>query len=224
MLTDATADLTLALVLAAARRMREGLDAARSGGWVPWDPSFLLGLELAGARLGVVGPGRIGRAVIRRALAFGMEVVAWSRGPVELPAGAVSVALGELLATSDVVSLHVALSDETRELIGRRELASMKPTAILVNTARGGVVDQRALYEALAGGVIAAAGLDVLEVEPPPEGEPLLGLANCFVLPHLGSATGRARSAMAELAVDNALAGLEGERLPNCVNPQVYER
>jgi len=159
--------------------------------------------------------------VIKRALGFEMEVVAWSRTPPELP-GAQALGLDELLATSDVVSLHVALAEGTRHLIGRRELGLMKPTAILVNTARGAVVDQQALYEALAGGQIAGAGLDVLEAEPPLPDDPLLDLPNCLILPHVGSATATARAAMVDLAVDNVLAGLAGERLPACINPEVY--
>ncbi len=219
-LTAATAELAMALVLGAARRLKEAVEVVRDGSWPRIGVDFLLGTELAGARLGVVGAGRIGQAVMRRARGFEMDVVAWSRArPLE---GVRFVELDELLESSDVVSLHVALNAETRHLIGGAELALMKPTAILVNTARGGVVDQAALYDALAGGTIAAAGLDVLEVEPPPPDEPLLALPNCLVLPHVGSATTRARYAMAELAVDNVLAGLAGTPLPACVNPEAY--
>lgn len=220
-LTAATADLAFALILGAARRMREGIETVRNGTWPAFSLDFLLGLELSGSRLGVIGAGRIGQAVVRRALGFEMDVVIWSRN-ARVVEGAAAVELDELLATSDVVSVHVALNDATRGLIGRRELQLMKPTAILVNTARGPVVDQRALYAALSGGWIAAAGLDVLDIEPPPPDEPLLGLSNCLVLPHLGSATTRTRTAMADLAVRNVLAGLAGEPLPACVNPEVY--
>jgi glyoxylate reductase len=220
-LTVATAELAFALVLGASRRLKEGIEAVRDGRWPVVGIDFLLGSELAGSRLGVVGAGRIGQAVMRRGLAFEMEVVAWSRSPRAID-GVCFLPLDELLASSDVVSLHVALNAETRHLLGRRELGLMKPTAVLVNTARGAVVDQVALYEALVTGGIAAAGLDVLEIEPAPLDEPLLALPNCLVLPHVGSATRRARAAMASLAVDNVLAGLAGRRLPACVNPEVY--
>lgn len=227
-LTEATADLAFALVLAASRRLVEAREAIFAGRWRTWDPGFMLGLELSGATLGIVGLGRIGRAVARRAVAFGMDVIAWTRTPrppeepglesVEL------VGLDELCARSDVVSVHVALDDSTVHLVGAEQLARMKPTAVLVNTARGAVVDQAALVEALRTGAIAAAGLDVVEHEPIPLDDPLLQLSNCIVLPHIGSATVATRTRMAELAADNLLAGIAGEPLPACVNPEVYAR
>jgi glyoxylate reductase len=220
-LTDSTADLTFALILAAARRITESRDALLAGEWKTWQPSAFLGLELAGATLGIVGTGAIGQAVIRRAQGFSMRVLASSRTERRID-GVELVPLDELLSTSDVVSLHVALTPETRHLISRDALALMKPGAILVNTARGAVVDQEALYEALQSGHLGAAAIDVFEVEPVPLDEPLLALANCVVVPHIGSATVKTRSAMADLAVDNVMAGVLGERLVRCVNPEVY--
>jgi glyoxylate reductase len=222
-LTDATADLTFALILAVARRIVEGDAAVHAGEWTTWTPDGFLGLELAGATLGVVGTGEIGQAVIRRARGFGMRIVASSRTERALDA-VTYLPLPELLESSDVVSLHVALSPDTRHLIGPSELDRMKKGAILVNTARGAVVDQVALYDALAAGRLGGAGLDVFEVEPVPADEPLLALGNCVTVPHIGSATSKTRRAMADLAVDNVLAWLSGNRLARCANPEVYER
>lgn len=229
-LSDATADLTWALILAVARRVVEAHDAVLAGQWSSWKPAWLLGRELAGGVLGIVGLGRIGRAVARRAHGFAMHVIACSassnpaRGAEEVEgAGLVEwVSLDELLGRADVVSLHVPLTPETRHLIGRRELAAMRRSAILINTARGEVVDQAALFDALAAQDIAAAGLDVTDPEPLSPGEAIVALPNCLVLPHIGSATVRAREAMAEVAVDNLIAGLQGERLPCLLNPQAY--
>ncbi len=225
-LTAATADLAFALVLAASRRLVEARDAVLDGSWRTWDPGFMLGLELSGATIGILGAGRIGTAVARRALAFDMHVLAWSRSGRPLEGTGVErvemVGMDRLLRESDVVSVHVALDASTVHLVGAEQLASMKPTAVLVNTARGPVVDQRALLDALVSGRIAAAGLDVVEHEPIDPGDPLVHLPNCIVLPHIGSATVATRAAMAELAVDNLLAGVAGERLPSCVNPEVY--
>jgi lactate dehydrogenase-like 2-hydroxyacid dehydrogenase len=222
-LTEATADLTFAILLACARRLLEGRDALMADRWNRWDPDFCMGLELSGATLGVVGTGKIGQAVIRRARAFNMRLLAWSR--VRRPLAEVRyVSLDQLLHASDIVTLHVALTGETRHLIGERELELMKPSAILVNTARGAIVDQKALTAALASGQLAAAGLDVFEKEPVPADDPLLAQKNCLPIPHIGSATYATRSAMASLAADNLMAGLSGNRLPNCVNPEVYDR
>ena len=226
-LTAATADLAFALVLAASRRLIEARDAVLDGLWTAWDPAFMLGLELAGATMGIIGAGRIGMAVARRALAFDMRVLAWSRRgrpPAGVGVDGVEmVAMDRLLRESDVVSIHVALDASSVHLVGAAELALMKPTAVLVNTARGAVVDQEALFAALASGRIAAAGLDVVEHEPIDPSDPLLRLPNCIVVPHIGSATVATRTAMAELAVDNLLAGITGERLPSCVNPELYD-
>lgn len=219
-LTESTADLAWALMLAAARRLPEGAAAVEAGEWVTWEPDWLLGVDVAGATLGIVGYGRIGAAVARRAAGFGMEVVAWNRTP-RTAAGVTFVELDELLRRSDVVTLHCALTDETRGLIGAGELRAMKPTAVLVNTARGPIVDQGALVRALQTGEILAAGLDVVVPEPLPPGDPLLSLPNCLVLPHVGSATVATRSRMAGMAVDNVLAVLAGDPPPNCVNPEV---
>jgi glyoxylate reductase len=204
-LTDATADLALALLLAAARRLPEAERAVREGSWRTWDPQGFLGLELRGARLALVGPGRIGRAVGERAAAFGMVVEPVGRSGDLLAA----------LARADAISLHVPLTQATRHLIDADALAAIRPGAILVNTARGGLVDQAALAAALREGRLAAAALDVTDPEPLPPDDPLLAAPNLIVLPHVGSATRAARERMAELAVDNLLAGLAGEPLPH---------
>jgi len=213
-LTDATADLAWALILGAARRVREGLDAVRDGSWITWEPDWLLGGSVAGATLGIVGFGRIGAAVARRARGFDMEVLAWSRTPKDVD-GVAFVALDELLERSDVVSLHCPLVPETRGLIDAGALARMKPTAVLVNTARGPVVDEAALADALDAGTIFAAGLDVFDEEPVPTDHRLVRHPRCLVLPHLGSATVATRTTMAEMVVDEVLAGLAGRPLTN---------
>ncbi|MGE5408599.1 MAG: 2-hydroxyacid dehydrogenase [Syntrophothermus sp.] len=211
-LDDATADLTMALLLAAVRRLGEGERLIRAGRRWRWGIDFMLGSDLRGKLLEIVGLGAIGTRVAERARAFGMEIAYRNRHPAPAAAAleAERLELDELLAASDVVSLHCPLTDETRHLIGARELGLMKPTATLVNTARGPVVDERALAAALAAGEIAAAGLDVYEHEP--EVEPaLLELENVVLLPHLGSATVETRTAMAELAARNAIAVARGE-------------
>jgi glyoxylate reductase len=213
-LDDATADLTLALLLAAVRRLGEGERLIRSRRPWAWGMSFMLGSDLRGKRLGIVGLGKIGSRVARRARAFGMTIAYHGRSaaPAELAAEleAERLDLDDLLSSADVLSLHCPLTEETRHLIGARELALMKPTATLVNTARGPVVDERALAEALREGRIAAAGLDVYEREPAVE-PGLLGLENVVLSPHLGSATVETRAAMAELAARNAIAAVRGE-------------
>jgi glyoxylate reductase len=206
-LTDATADLAFALLLAAARRLPQAAQAVRDGAWGTWQPDGHLGADLVGATLGIVGAGRIGEAVARRASGFDMRVLkTTSRGGTPLP---------ELLAESDFVSLHVPLTTQTRHLIDAQALRRMKPTAILVNTARGPVIDQPALIDALHAGEIAGAALDVTDPEPLPQDHPLLQAPNVLVLPHVGSATTRTRATMTELAVDNVLAGLAGRPLPH---------
>jgi glyoxylate reductase len=219
-LTEATADLTFALILAVARRIVEAERFVRDAKWQTWDPGGLLGLELHGARLGIIGFGKIGQAVAKRAHGFGMDIVFSSRSPVESSLARQAL-LDELVQTSDIVTLHVPLSPETERMIGERELQSMKPSAFLINTARGGIVDQPALVRALHEGQIAGAGLDVTAVEPIPANDPLLAAPNCVVLPHIGSATLATRSRMASMAVDNCLAALRGERMQHCVNPEV---
>ena len=205
-LTDATADLAFALLLALARRIPEGAAKVRDGAWRTWEPAAELGADLAGATLGIVGRGRIGDAVARRAEGFGMEVVHSSRSS--------GVPLEELLERADFVSLHTPLTPQTRHLIGEPELRCMKDTAILVNTARGGVVDQDALRRALIAGEIAGAALDVTDPEPLPADHPLLDAPNLLVVPHVGSATVRTRARMAEMAVENLLAALAGREMP----------
>lgn len=205
-LTETTADLAFALILAAARRMPEGMAAVRAGEWHPWDPGWMLGSDVHGSTLGIVGLGRIGRAVAQRARGFDMEVLHTSRHS--------GVPLEDLLARADFVSLHCPLTSQTRHLIAGPQLQAMKPTAYLVNTARGGVVDQEALETALCEGWIAGAAIDVTEPEPLPADHPLLEAPNLIVLPHVGSATRATRARMADLAVDNLLAGLAGRPLP----------
>jgi glyoxylate reductase len=203
-LTEATADLALAGLLAVARRLPEALAAVREGRWQTWEPDWLLGHDVHGATLGIVGYGRIGQAVARRAEGFSMRILATPRVPLD-----------ELLAEADAVTLHVPLTSETRHLIDADALARMNATAILVNTARGGVVDQEALARALHRGEIAGAALDVTDPEPLPPDHPLLDAPNLLVLPHIGSATHTARERMADLAVDNLLAGLAGNPMPH---------
>ncbi|HEX7950603.1 MAG TPA: D-glycerate dehydrogenase [Candidatus Limnocylindrales bacterium] len=227
-LTETTADLAWALVMAAARRVAEGDRYVRAGRWRTWGPMLLLGSDVHGSTIGIVGFGRIGQAVARRATGFGMRILYHdlSRAPevVEAELGARFVTLDELLADSDIVSLHVNLTDVTRQLINRERLATMRPHAVLVNTSRGPVVDQAALFEALRDGVIGAAGLDVTDPEPMAPDDPLLALENCLVVPHIASATYATRGRMASMAAANLLAGLRGQRLPNPVNPEVYDR
>jgi lactate dehydrogenase-like 2-hydroxyacid dehydrogenase len=213
-LDDATADLTMALLLAATRRVAEGDRLVRSGRDWSWGMSFMLGSSLRGKRLGIIGLGGIGRRVAERARAFGMEIAYHSRHPapaeVEEALGAERMPLQQLLREADVVSLHCPLTPQTHHLVGAPELEAMKPSAVLVNAARGPVVDERALAEALASGQIAAAGLDVYEHEPRVE-PALLELENVVMAPHLGSATVETRTAMAELAARNAIAVARGE-------------
>ncbi len=210
-LTEATAECTWALILAAARRIPEGERLLRRGAWTGWALDFMLGTELAGKQLGIVGMGRIGRAVAARAPAFGMRVVYAEAGDHPAPQvdGAARVSLDELLVGSDVVSLHVPLTPETRHLIDRRALARMRRTAILVNTSRGPVVDEAALAWALEERLIAAAALDVYEREPAVH-PALVALENVVLAPHMGSGTIETRTAMADLAVRNVLAVLNG--------------
>ncbi|MCK9459888.1 MAG: D-glycerate dehydrogenase [Proteobacteria bacterium] len=223
-LTEATADLAFSLLMGAARRIAEASRFAREGRWRTWSPTLLLGADVHGATLGVVGMGRIGRALARRAAGFSMRVVYCDPVPGDGGAvpGAARVEWPELLAQADFLSLHVPLTEATRHMIDAAALARMKPTAILINTSRGGVVDHAALAQALADGVIGGAALDVTEPEPLPAGHPLYALDNCLVVPHLGSATVSTRDRMAVMAAQNLLAGLRGERLPHCVNPEVY--
>ena len=224
-LTDTTADFAFALLMSAARRVTEGVTYVRDGRWVTWGPKLLLGVDVYGGTLGVVGFGRIGQAVARRARGFDMRVLAYD--PYSVPQGldpdlAELVDLDTLLTESDFVSVHVPLTAETERFIGTTEFAKMKPSAILINTARGPVVDPDALLTALQKGRIAGAALDVTEPEPLPQDHPLVTLPNCIVTPHIASASVATRNKMAVIAAENLLAGLEGSRLPHCVNPEVY--
>jgi glyoxylate reductase len=206
-LTDATADLAWALLMAGARRLGEAERFVRGGHWQEWTPDGFLGVDVHGACLGVVGWGRIGQAFARRASGFDMDVMHHSRSS--------GVPLDELLERADFVSLHIPLSEQTRGLIGARELELMKPTAILINTGRGELVDTTALTEALHVGQIGGAALDVTDPEPLPGDHPLLAAPNVTVVPHIGSATRRTRAGMGEMAVENLLAALAGERMPH---------
>ena len=225
-LTDATADFTWALLMAAARRVVEADRFVRAGEWITWEPTLLLGADIAGATLGIVGFGRIGRAVARRAKGFDMRVLYCTRQghdpEVERATGAEHTDLEALLQESDFVTIHAALSEETYHLFGDRQFQLMKPSAIFVNAARGAIVDENALYRALINGEIAAAALDVTEPEPIQSDSPLLKLDNVIIAPHIGSASYRTRAKMAELAARNLLAGLQGLPLPHCVNPEIY--
>jgi glyoxylate reductase len=220
-LTNATADHSWALLLAAARRIPESMAYVRDGKWKTWGPRLLLGREVSGATIGVVGLGRIGKEVAKRARGFDMRVLAFD--PFEDAAFArdhhvTYVPLEQLLAESDFVTLHVVLTPDTHHLIAASELARMKPTAILVNASRGPVVDTDALVDALRSGSIFGAALDVTDPEPLPADHPLVNMTNCIVVPHTASATVQTRDRMAELAAQNLLAGLRGERPPAAVN------
>jgi glyoxylate reductase len=224
-LTDATADFAFTLLMAAARRVGEAIEYVRQGRWQTWGLTLLLGQSVYGATLGIVGLGRIGRALARRARGFDMTVLyhdAERQPEAEAELGVEYRSLEDLLRESDFVSLHISLTEETERLIDARKLALMKPTAILVNTSRGPVVDSEALYEALRDGQIGYAALDVTDPEPLPADHKLLTLPNLIVAPHIASATVTSRNLMAERAVRNLIAGLRGERLPYCANPQVY--
>ena len=224
-LTEATADLTFALLMTAARRIPEGIENVQAGRWHAWEPMGLLGADVWGATLGIVGLGRIGTAVARRGRGFGMRVLYHdcARKPaLEAELGLEYTTLDNLLTLSDFVSLHTPLTPETHHLIAARELRLMKPAAVLINTSRGPVVDANSLCEGLRDGTIAAAALDVTDPEPIPPDHPLLALPNCIVLPHVGSATVTARERMAVMAAENLLAGMQGKRLPYCANAEVY--
>ena len=225
-LTGATAELAFALLMATARRLPEAAGYVRDGKWKTWGPLLLRGQAVTNATIGIVGFGRIGQAVARMASGFGMSILAWDRSPASKSTHGLHVRfveLDRLLRHADFVTLHVAYSDETHHLIGAPELAKMKPTSVLINTARGPVVDTDALVHALENGEIFAAGLDVTDPEPLPANHPLVSMPNCVVLPHIGSATVQARDDMASLAAENLLAVLDGRRPDAIVNPEVLD-
>lgn len=224
-LTDTTADFAWALLMSTARRVPEAERFLRAGKFHGWGPLMMVGQDVHGKTLGIIGFGRIGRAVAKRASGFSMKVLYHDRMPAgeqtERELNARSATMEELLAQSDYVSIHTDYNPETHHLIGAPELARMKPTAYLINTARGAIVDENALVEALKGGKIAGAGLDVFENEP--EVHPgLLELENAVIVPHIASATVGTRTAMAMMAAENIIAVFKGERPPNCVNPEIY--
>jgi glyoxylate reductase len=224
-LTDSTADMAWALMFAIGRRVVEGDQLVRSRQWQGWGPLQLLGQDITGATLGLIGLGRIGKAMVKRAHGFDMKVIYWNRtrlSPEEESKFGITYASREdVLAQADFVSLHVALNADTTHLIGAAELAAMKPTAYLINTTRGPVVDEKALVTALKAGTIGGAGLDVYEKEPILEPE-LYDLPNAVIPPHLGSATIGTRTKMGNMAAENCLAACRGERPPNLVNPEIY--
>lgn len=226
-LTDTTADFAWALLMAAARRVVEGDKFTRAGKWKTWGPIDFLGPDVTGATLGIIGFGRIGQGLAKRAQGFDMRILYFDtrRHPeAKQKYGARYADLSTLLRESDFVSLHTTLSQETYHFMNDARLKMMKPSGILINTARGPVVDPEALYRALSSGTIAYAALDVTEPEPIKPDDPLLTLDNIIIAPHIASASFQTRTKMATMAAANLIAGLKDERLPNCVNPQVYSK
>ena len=226
-LHESTADLAFSLLLSVARRVGEAERYIRAGKWTFWSPQLLVGSDVHGRTLGIVGLGRIGQAVARRGRGFGMSIVysgRTRRPEAEKELGARYMPMDELLQTSDFVSIHVPSNAETRHLIGARQLELMKPGAFLINAARGAIVDQAALYSALVAGQIAGAGLDVFDPEPVSGSEPLLGLDNVVAVPHIGGASLPTRERMAEMAARNVIAVLTGAAPPSCVNPTVLTK
>lgn len=222
-LTEATADFAFALMMSAGRRVVEAEKHVRTGKWKTWGPSTLLGVDFAGATLGIIGFGRIGKAMARRATGFGMRILIYD--PTAEPmTGIIKVDLETLYRESDFISLHTPLSPETRHMINADAFSKMKPNAVLVNTARGEIIDQTALYDALKSHKIFAAGIDVSEPEPLPMDSPLFELENLIICPHIASASTTTRENMALIAAGNLLAGLNGNRLPHVVNPEVYQK
>jgi lactate dehydrogenase-like 2-hydroxyacid dehydrogenase len=227
-LTETTADLAFALLMAVARRLPEAYDYVRADRWQTWGPMLLLGRDISGATLGIVGFGRIGREMAKRGRGFGMRIlyhdVHRATPEEEAELGAESVEMERLLAESDFVTLHTNLSPETHHLLDAAAFGRMKPGAVVINTSRGPVIDHEALYEALKSGRLFGAGLDVTDPEPLRADHPLVTLPNCLIVPHIASASEATRDRMAEMAAANLLAGLRGERLPTPVDPSVYER
>jgi glyoxylate reductase len=226
-LTETTADFAFALMMAAARRIVEGDKMVRAGGWQTWGPMILLGQDLHGATLGIVGLGRIGAAVARRARGFGMRIQYYDvnrNTQIEQELGIQFADLDKVLSESDFVTLHTNLTHETHHLIDAKQLEKMRRNCILVNTSRGPIIDNMALYEALRNGKIAYAALDVTEPEPIPKDHPLLTLNNIIIAPHIASASVATRTKMALMAADNLIAALKGEMPPNPANPEVFSK
>jgi len=224
-LTDATADMAFALMMAAGRRVVEAEKFLRQGKWKTWSPSLLLGVDFAGATIGIIGFGRIGQAVAKRATGFSMRILYYDPNLLiensDLPV--ISTDLDTLLRESDFISLHVPLTPETRHLVNAGFLSKLKSNAVLINTSRGAVVDQVALYQTLKEHRIFAAALDVTDPEPLPLESPLLKLDNCIIVPHIASASIQSRDMMSYISANNLLEGLNNQRLPHCVNPEVYD-
>jgi len=225
-LTDTTADFAFTLLMSAARRVVEGERFVKAGRWKTWGPTLLMGHDIHGATLGLIGFGRIGRAMAKRAAGFDMRILCYDPFIDEDAArelGAESCPFEAVLAEADFLTLHVSLTADTHNLIGKREFEMMKRTCVLINSSRGPVVDPKALYNALSNSDIAYAALDVTEPEPISTDDPLLTLDNCLIVPHIASSSVATRTKMATMTAANLAAGLRGERLPNCVNPEVYE-
>ncbi len=226
-LTDTTADFAFTLLMAAARRVVEGVQYVQAGNWLTWGPSLLLGEDITGATLGIVGFGRIGQGMARRAAGFNMRILFHDDyipddAPFIEQLHATKTDLGTLLAESDFVSVHTPLTPETHHLLDAAAFAQMKSSATVINTARGPLIDPEALYTALTTGQIRYAALDVTEPEPIPQDSPLLGLDNIIIVPHIASASVKTRSQMSTMAANNLIAGLQGHRIPHCANPEVY--
>ncbi|MGD0421983.1 MAG: D-glycerate dehydrogenase [Candidatus Bathyarchaeia archaeon] len=226
-LTETTADLAFTLLMAAGRRIVEGDKEVRAGRWKTWGPMTLLGQDIHGATLGIIGLGRIGAAIAQRAKGFGMKIIYYDiirNEKAEKELGIQYTDLNNLLSQSDFITIHTNLTKETHHLIGAKQFDLMKRTGILVNTSRGPIVDNMALYEALRNKKIAYAALDVTEPEPLPADHPLLTLDNVIVVPHIASASVASRTKMGLMAADNLIAGLKGEMPPNPVNPEVLKK
>ena len=222
--TEATADMAFALMLGASRRIHESANFVRERKWGDWSPTLMMGNDLYGKTLGIIGLGRIGQAVARRAKGFSMRILYHNRRPnpeAERELGVEYCTMDELLAAADLVVLNLPYSPETHHIVNGAALAKMKSSAYLINVARGGVVDPKALHHALSNGIIRGAGLDVTDPEPIPDDDPLLSLDNCLIIPHISTSTWETRAAMTEISVENLLRGVKGEALIHCANPEV---